>query len=412
MANTTLTADIIAKAALPLLENQLGWIADLYRAPEEEFSNSVNGYKVGDTISIRRPADFTVRSGSTMSTQDVIEGKVPFTVDQKIGVDFEFTSNDLTLKIEDLAERVLKPAMSSIVNYMANDVLTVAYKGLYNWVGTAGQTVNSVTDFFKAPERLDEMATPDDGRLALLATADSWALAGAATVLANTGAESSAYRKGRVGELGGVDTYKTQLAPTHTVGAYVGTPLVNGANQNVTYDTAKNTWTQSLITDGWTGSVTGLLKAGDVFTISGVNMVNAKTRANTGILQQFVVTTDVNSTAGAATLTISPPIIVSGPHQTVNAAPADNAAITVVGTASTSYRQNIVMHKNAMALAIVPLELPPAAYGASRQSYKNISVRIIPGYDQTNDVSKWRMDLLYGRKLIDPRVGVRLSGTP
>ena len=268
-----------------------------------------------------------------------------------------------------------------------------------------------MNDFFKAPERLDELATMDDGRLALLATSDSWALAGAATLLTNTGAESSAYRKGRVGELGGVDTYKTQLAPTHTVGAYVGTPLVNGAAQNVTYDTAKNTWSQSLVTNGWTGSVTGLLKAGDVFTIANVNMVNAKTKATTGIAQQFVVVSDVNSTAGAATLTISPPIIESGPHQTVTAAPANGAAITVVGTASTSYRQNIVMHKNAMALAIVPLEMPQAAYGGSRQSYKNISVRIIPGYDQTNDVSKWRMDLLYGRKLIDPRVGVRLSGT-
>lgn len=411
MANTTLTADIISKAAAPILENELGWIADLHRAHEEDFGTTVNGYKAGDTISVRRPADFTVRSGATLSTQDVIEGKTTLTVDQQIGVDFQFSSTDLTLKIEDLATRVIKPAMMSIVNYMANDVLTVAYKGAYNWVGTAGQTVNSFSDFAKAPERMDELAIPTDGRLALLSPSDHWALVGAATVLTNTGAESTAYRKGKIGMLGGVDTYMSQLVPTHTVGAYVGTPLVNGASQIVTYDAAKNTWSQSLITDGWTGSVTGLLKAGDVFTIAGVNMVNPRTKANTGILQQFVVTSDVNSSAGAATLTISPPIIVSGPHQTVNAAPADNAAITVVGTASTNYKQNIAMHKNAMTLAVVPMELPAAAYGASRNSYKNISVRVIPIYDGTNDISKWRLDLLYGRKLIDPRLAVRLSGT-
>lgn len=410
MANTTLTADVIAKAALPTLENQLGWIGDLYRAPESEFSNTVNGYKVGDTVSIKRPADFTVRTGATMSTQDVIEGKVPFTVDQQIGIDFQFTSVELTLKIEELAERVIKPAMSSLVNYMANDILTVAYRGFYNWVGTAGETINSFSDFTKAPERLDEMAVPADGRLALLSPADHWALVGNATTLNNTGAESSAYRQGRVGMLGGVDTYMTQLAPTHTAGTRDNTtPLVNGANQNVTYDTAKNTWSQSLITDGLDAAAT--VKAGDVFTIANVYMVNPKTKAKTAILQQFVVTADVTATGGAATLTISPPIITSGPHQTVDSVPANDAALTFVGAASTGYKQNIVMHKNAMALAVVPMELPAAAYGASRQSYKNMSARVIPVYDGTNDISKWRLDILYGRKLIDPRLGTRLSGT-
>lgn len=150
-----------------------------------------------------------------------------------------------------------------------------------------------------------------------------------------------------------------------------------------------------------------------MFTIAGVYMVNAKTKATTSILQQFVVTADANSGAstGPATLTISPPIITSGPHQTVNAAPIDNALMGMVGTAATGYRQNLAFHKNAMALAIVPMEMPAAAYGGTRQSYKNISVRLIPTYDHTNDISKWRMDVLYGRKLIDPRVATRFAGT-
>ncbi len=412
MANTTLTADVIAKASLAILENELGWINDLHRAYEDEFSNSVNGYKIGDTISIRRPEDGQVRIGAVANPTDVIEGKTTLTIDQQIGTDFKFSSTDLTLKISDLSERVIKPRMMNIINHMANDVLSVAYRGTYNWVGTPGQTVNAFADFAKAPERMDEMSVPADNRCAILSPSDHWALVGAATVLNNTGAESTAYRKGKIGVLGGVDTYMSQLVPTHTVGAYVGTPLVNGASQNVTYDTVKNTWTQSLVTDGWTGSVTGLLKAGDVFTIANVFMVNPRTKAKTSILQQFVVISDVNSTAGAATLTISPPIIASGPHQTVDAAPADNAAITVMGTASTGYRQNIAMHKNAMSLAVVPMEMPQAAYGGSRQSHKGFSLRVIPGYDFTNDNSSWRLDLLYGRKLIDPRLSVRLSGTP
>lgn len=414
MSNTTLTADIVAKAALAILENDLGWVNRLYRAHEEEFNKNVNGYKVGDTISIRRPADFTVRSGATLSTQDVIEGKTTLSIDQQCGVDFQFSSTDLTLKIEDLSERIIKPAMSSIVNYMANDVATQMYRGFYNWAGTAGQTINSFADFAKGPERLDEMAVPQDGRLSLLSPSDHWALIGSQTTLNNAGMVSESFKKGMLGEVGGVATYMSQLTPTHTTGTRTNsTPLTDGINQNVTYDTAKNTWTQSLVTDGWGSSVT--LKAGDVFTIDGVYMVNPKTKDSTGILQQFVVTANATAnetTSNDTTLTISPPIIISGPHQTVTySGTTDGRTITNVGTASTAYKQNMVFHKNAMALAVVPMELPQAAYGASRQTYKNLSVRVIPIYDGTNDISKWRLDLLYGRKLLDPRLGTRLSGS-
>ena len=420
MANTTLTADIIAKEGLAILENEFGWLDKLHRAHEDEFSSNVNGYKIGDTISIRRPADFTVRTGATLSTQDVIEGKTTLTIDQQCGVDFQFTSTDLTLKISDLSQRVIKPAMSSILNYMGNDLLTQMYRGVYEWVGTPGQTVNSFSDFSKAPERLDEMAVPADDRCAILSPADHWALVGAATTLSNVGgAENSAYRKGRIGELGGVDTYMSQVVPSHTVGPLGGTPLINGAPLSVSYDTAKNTWTQTLVTDGWTAAAAARVKAGDTFILyaagtSGARVlkVNPKTKAVTDIPQMFTITADGSSDAsGNLTLTISPPIITSGPHQTVNVAPADNAGLTMTGSASTVYKQNMVFHKNAMALAVVPMEMPQAAYGGSRQSYKGLSVRVIPIYDGTNDISKWRLDLLYGRKMIDPRLAVRLSGT-
>lgn len=414
MSNTTLTADIIAKAALPILDNELGWINKLYRAPEEEFSKSVNGYKVGDTISIRRPADFTVRTGATLSTQDVIEGKVPFVIDQQIGVDFEFTSLELTLKIEDLASRVIKPAMVSLKNHMAADLATQMYRGFYNWAGTAGQTINSFADFIKGPERLNEMAVPMEDRIALLSPSDHAGLVGAQTGLFAGSLVTDAYRRGELGSLHDVETYMSQVVPTHVNGtADNTTPLTDGNSQEVTYDTAKNTWTQTLVTDGWDSSST--LTAGTVFTIDGVFMVNPKTKVSTGILQQFVVTANVTAnetTTADTTLTISPPIIVTGPHQTTTySGNFDGRTITVVGTASTGYKQNLVFHKNAMALAVVPMELPQAAYGAARRTEAGLSVRVIPIYDGTNDISKWRMDLLYGRKLIDPRLGTRLSGT-
>ncbi len=412
MANTTLTADIIASAAVAVLDNELVMAKKVYRGYEADFSKNVNGYEVGETVSVRRPTDFTVRDGATASSQDVVEGKFSVTVDKFKGIDFEFSSQDLTLKINDLTERVIKPAMVQLANQIDSDLMAL-YAKVPSWVGTPGQTINSYADFAKGPERMDEMANPTDGRCSVLSPADHWGLLGSQTSLYIQDAAKGAYRKGSLGMIGGVDTYMAQNVPTHTVGVATGTPLVNGANQNVTYATSKDTNSQSLITDGWTNSTTGILKAGDVFTIAGVYAVNSVTKATLPFLKQFVVLADADSGAstGPATLSISPAIITSGAFKTCSAAPADNAAITVMGTGGTGYRQNMVFNKNAFSLVSVPLVAPPGAVEVARKSYKGTNVRVIPFYDGVNDVSKWRLDVLYGATAVDTRLAHRMSGT-
>jgi hypothetical protein len=411
MANTTLTADIIAKEALMILDNECVMANNVHRAHEDEFEKSVNGYKVGTTVSIRTPAQFTVRDGAVASSQDVVEGTTSLTIDKQKGVDFEFTSTDLTLKIEDLSERVIKPAMVSLANQIDQDLMAL-YKNVPQWVGTPGQVVNSFADFAKAPERMDLGAVPSDLRKAVLSPTDAWGMLGSQTALYMQDAAKDAYRKGKLGTIGDVETYKTQNVPTHTVGPLGGTPLVNGAAQQTTYATSKDTGTQTLVTDGWTASAAARVKAGDVFTIANVYDVNPITKVTLPHLKQFTVVSDASSDgSGNATLTIAPAMILTGAYQNISAAPADNAALTFVGTASTGYAQNLVFHKNAFALAMVPLVKPPGAVDVSRQSYKGLSVRVIPFYDGTNDISKWRLDVLYGVKAIDPRLAVRLSGT-
>jgi hypothetical protein len=410
VANSILTPDIIAKEALVILENNLVMGKEVHRGYEDEFTKKVNGYNIGETISIRRPTDFTVRSGATASAQDVVEGTVSMSVDLQKGVDFAFTSADLTLQIGELSERVIKPAMIQLANTVDVSLHNLA-TSVPNWVGTPGQTVNSFADFGKAPERMSELGVPVTDRSAVLSPADNWGLLGSQTALYITDAAKGAYREGSLGRIAGVNTFETQNVMTHTVGAHGGTPLVNGGSQVSAYADVKTTMTQALATDGWTAS-TAVLKAGDVFTIANVFAVNPVSKATLPFLKQFVVTADVTSTAGGVgALTIYPAIITSGAFQNVSAAPADNAAITVVGTASTGYRQNMVFHKNAFALACVPLVKPPGAVDVGRQSYKGLSVRVIPFYNGSTDVSTYRLDILYGVKAIDPRLAVRLSGT-
>lgn len=415
--STVLTASVIAKRALVRLENELGVIGLFHRAYEDEFASKVNGYKKGDTISIRRPVDYIIRDGAVMDLQPSIEGKVDLTINQQKGVDLDFTSKDMTLSVDDFDERFLKSAVSTIVNAVAYDCLSQFLPYVYNYVGTPNTAVDSYDDFSRVGERMDYMAVPTADRQAIFNPTDHARMTANLTGL-YINAAGGAYKSGTLGTVDDVSIMKTQIMPAQDYGtADNTTPLTDGNTQEVTYDTAKNTWTQTLLTDGWDSSVT--IKLGQVFTIDGVYMVNPRTKQSTGILQNFVAMENVTSAASGANNTdflISPPIITSGPHQTVTyTGNFDGRAIVLIGPASgtaQTYRQNVAFSKGAFALAMVPMEMPQAVGNkGSRETYKGLSIRLIPVYDAVNDVEKWRLDVLYGRKTIDPRKAVRFSGT-
>ena len=284
------------------------------------------------------------------------------------------------------------------------------YKDVWNWVGTPGQTINSFSDFSKGPQRLDEMSVMADRRFGALSPADGYGLLSTQTALQSDKLVVGAYEEARLGRVANAMAFSTQNVQTHTVGAHGGTPLVNGGSQNDTYAATKATGESSLVTDGWTAS-TAVLTQGDVFTLANVYAVNPVSKAVLPYLQQFVVKAAASSDgSGNATLTVSPAIISSGAYQTVSATPADNAAITVLGTASTGYSSNLIMHPNAFALVVCPLEQPDGAQG-STQSMDGLSVRVVKDYDIDEDNNIIRLDVLFGTKAIYPDLATRISGT-
>jgi hypothetical protein len=407
MSNRTLTADIIAAEALMILDNKLV-MANLVHRAEDEFSRSVNGFRVGDTVNFRKPAQFEVREGPTAAIQDVVEGKVSLQVDLQSGVDFQFTSKDLTLNIKDLSQRVLKPGMVKLANYVDQKLMNL-YQQVPSWVGTPGQTINSFADMAVGVQRMDDKAIPTDERGAVLSPADYWGMLGSQTSLPGWGeAAKGAYREGSLGKIGGVDTYMSQNVPNHTVGSDVaGTVNQSVTAATITYDDVKDNDQQTITSS----SVN--LNVGDVFTIgalgAGVHEVNPVTKARLPFLKQFrVVSYSSNS------LVFAPAFIWSGAFQngeSVGQTDLTGLAITAVGSVSTVYPQNMLFHRNAFALAMVPMEKPAGAVDVARKTYKGLSCRVIPYYDGANDISNWRLDILFGVKAIDPRLAVRLSGT-
>jgi hypothetical protein len=202
-------------------------------------------------------------------------------------VDFKFTSQQLTLNIGELVRARHSSGMIQVANQIDVAVMSL-YKDIPQWVGTPGTLIQSFAGFAKGAQNLDQRSVPQGARSAILAPADYWAMAGSQTALFNNSINGKSYRQGRIGDVGGIDTYMSQNAPTFTTGPFGGAPLVNGAAQNTTYDlTGANT--QSLITDGWTAAAAARVVVGDVFTIAGVFDVNPVTKATLPFLKQFVV---------------------------------------------------------------------------------------------------------------------------
>jgi hypothetical protein len=243
MANRAVTADVIAAEALLQLDNNLVMANKVYRA-EDDFSKNVNGYQVGDTVNFRRPAQFELREGRIAAPQDVVEGKQSLVVNQQWGVDFQFTSKELTQNIKDISKRVIKPAMVKLANKIDQDLMGL-YASVPWWVGTPGQTINSYSDFLVGVQRMDDMAMPLDDRHAVLSPADFHGLLAAQSGLFMMDPAEEAYRDRKLGKLASVSIDMAQNVPSHTVGsAATASAVVDAAAGDgvltTTYDTVKD----------------------------------------------------------------------------------------------------------------------------------------------------------------------------
>lgn len=400
MANTNLTISMITREALRILENNLTFTKGVRREYDSKFA--IEGAKIGDTLNVRKPARYEGRTGAALSVEDHTETSVPLQLDTQFGVDVNFTSKELALDIDDFSDRILKPALATVANKIDRDGLAL-YKDVYNSVGTPGTTPTALKTYLQAGAKMDFEAVPRDGmRSVCIAPNEQVEIVDALKGLFQSSEQiKSQYEKGNMGMAGGFKWSMDQNINTHTVGTYAGTPLVNGASQTGA----------SLVTDGWSSGAS-TLNAGDIFTIAGVFAVNPQSRQSTGQLRQFVVTSTISDTSGAKTIAISPSIVTSGAFQTVNASPADNAAITVLGAADTLSPANLAFHRDAFTFACADLPLPQGVDMAARVSDNQLgmSVRMVRAYDINNDKFPCRLDILYGWKTLYPELACRVQG--
>jgi len=393
---------MITRKALEILENNLVITRNVNRQYDDSFA--VEGAKIGSTLRIRLPDRALVTDGAALQVQDDNEQFTTLSVASQKHIGVNFTSAELTMQLDDFADRVLKPRISQLAASIDADVAN-AYKSIYQSVGTPGTTPSTSLVLLQAQQKLNEAAAVMQPRYATVNPAANAGLVEGMKGLFNpTDTVSRQFKNGMMGTgvLGFEEINMSQSILNHTTGVTPTAPIV--------VSTMTVQGSSTLPISFTSGSPT--FKVGDVFTIAGVNAVNPQTRQSTGSLQQFVVTEDLSiSSTTTGTLKISPAIYTST-HAlaTVDAFPAANAVLTFLGGSATGYAQNLVYHKDAITFATADLLLPQGVDMASRAVHNGISMRIVRQYDINNDRMPCRIDVLYGYGVIRPQMACRMWG--
>lgn len=425
MANTLLTPDMITREALRILHQKCNFVTNINTQYDDSFAQ--DGAKIGNTLRIRRPIEYTTSVGKTMKTGtaskvDSTEQKFTLTVNTQRHVDMQFSSNELTMKLDDFSGRHIEPAMARLAAAIENDALSMiggaatatanTQKGVPGYVD--GGTAVSFANIMAGRKVLMDGLAPPSGLIALLDTQANVDLVGELKGLFHDGPEiKKIYKEGRMGQAAGFEFYENTLMPSHTTGAEGGLSVyeVDGANQH--NNTANEVDVQSLVIDTGTNTIL----AGDQFVINNaansavaINKVHPESKADTGEAQVFTVVGPATS-SGSSTIVISPGIVTSGPRKNCTAAPPDNGHLVFKGSASTAYKQSLLFHPDAFVFASADLAMPNDVDFKSRQVYDGISMRLLRQFDIKTDKMLCRLDVLYGYRTLYRQLACRVLHT-
>lgn len=391
----------VTRKSLEIFHQSSNFVGSINRSYDDKFA--VEGAKIGNSIDIRLPNQFKAFDGPdmTLNFQEANEQVTTLTLNRYKSVPLQFTDKDLTLSVDDFTERFMRPAMVQLAAVVEADCFSM-YSDVYNQVGVAGTIPNSLKVLNQARAKLSDSLAPAAERSMILNT-DAMVEIGDSqkTLFNDTGSISKTYKTGLlVSNAGFGDIYENTMIPVHVNGSATGAITV----------TAPPTEGTSVI--NLTGTGTQVIRKGTILTIANVNSVHPETKASYGKPQQFVVTADATASGGAYTaVQVSPPFIASNtnPLQNITALPAGAAVVTLVGSANTSYAQNLAFHKNAFAFASADLILPKGTDFAGRAAFDGISMRIVRDFDVKTANFYSRADIIYGYKTIRPQAACRIT---
>ena len=399
MANALLTPTAVTREALRILHQKLNFVGSINRQYDDSFAKS--GAKIGDSLKIRLPNQYVVRTGATLAAQDTNESSVTLQVATQKGVDLNFTSVDLTLSLDDFSKRIIDPAMSVLAANVEADALNM-YKDVYNQVNNHGVAANFGTVLAGRKILVDNLVPAGDRTICLNSQDNLDMITDTKSLFNPQETIGKQYREGYLGRTAGFDFNENTLLPSHARGA--ATAAYTTSTLVAVYPLASTT----PITSMTVATGTGAAAVGDIFTIANVFRVHPETKQSTGVLQQFVVTSAF--AGGAGTVNFAPGIVMSGAYQNVTIPTTSaTAVVSFAGTISTNHGISLGYHKDAFAFATADLIMPDGVDWAARQNLDGLSMRIVRQYAIGSDTFPCRLDILYGYKTIRPNLAVRYA---
>lgn len=388
--NQFITTQLVSNTALAMFANNAPYVMTGSRIYQDDFTSS--GYKIGDTLQVRRQNQFVIGDGSTAVPQDIIETVENITVSHQYHALIAYTVQDLSLKIQDFSRMFIQPAVQNIITQMERDISAAAEQQLYFYSGSAGTPINSFSTVDLCGAKLLEQGVniSSDAYLAMTVRDGSSLKSGLLNSFTPVFNEEIT-RQSAIGHLSYFDIFQSQNIVRHIAGA--GPTLHAGDTLTVNGTVGSG---NTIILAGATVSVTNYFLPGDLITIAGVQSVNPLSRASTGQNMQFVIVAPANSDGGGAiTITVAPVIISdsTSPLKNVSNPVPTGAAVTVVP----SYNVNVAYPARGLDIVCPPLyklQVPYSSVAIDPETGLSLAVT------QTGDILGYqnlmRLDILCG----------------
>jgi len=369
----------------------------------------------GSTVDFKRPHDYnTIRTSggdiSSSTKSSIIAGKATGTVQNYFTGATEWGNVEEALELDQL-EDILAPMARRIVTDLEVDFASFMLKNSSLRYGTHGTAVDAWGDVAGAGALMDSIGiNPAEERYYLMNPFTVASLANAQTSLSSVDKlVSTAWQNSQIStNFGGLRALTATTLASFTSSSGADRAGTLSSAPDATYVTAKDTMTQSLPVTAFQASM--VVKAGELVTIASVNRLNQSTRtamvSETGanVAWTGVVTADVTlNGSGAGTLVVAGPAIyeATGQYNTVTAAPANGAVITIVSATATLYQPNLFYAKQAFGLGTVKL---PKLYATDTvaTTEDGMSIRISKYSDGNANTQKIRFDLLPAYACFNP----------
>lgn len=340
-----------------VLESNLTMANLVHRDYSKEF------VKVGDTITVRKPAKFVAKNFiGEVEEQDISEGSVPVVMDRYRDVTVNVTSKEMTLDIKDFSEQVITPALSAIAQAVDIDLLTVGIEKAGSKVAVSNTP--TIVDVANVAKALDKKKAPRDNNRNLVLAVDTLYKYNTLDNFAKVcyKGDSEALKEAEIGKVYTMNTFMSQNTPENA-SATPGTATAYKV-------TCTKGATQFTVSGGT--AATGTIKAGDKLIVNGY---------------LFEVAEDLTLASGAGTLKVT---------EKIPFALTDATDAMIINKA-----HSLGFHRNGLALVTRQLELPQGAAKAAIASADGLAVRVVFDYDSNTKTDKISFDIIYGIKELD-----------